>query len=93
MAFTTATAMRDPRDLYHSSQQRQILNPLSEARDPTRNLMVLTEGTPDILIFVKKMSKAEEPSWALGGKHLSQPETSLAREAVRIPARLKSHLE
>ena len=24
----------------HSSQQRQILNPLSEARDRTRNLMV-----------------------------------------------------
>ena len=41
-------------DLYHSSWQNQILNPLSEARDQTRNLMVLsrihfhcaTMGTP-----------------------------------------------
>ena len=38
-----ATATRDPRcicDLYHSSWQRQILNPLSEARGGTRNVMV-----------------------------------------------------
>ena len=27
-------------DLHHSSQQRWILNPLSEARDRTHNLMV-----------------------------------------------------
>uniref|UniRef100_A0A8D1MFT3 dynamin GTPase n=1 Tax=Sus scrofa TaxID=9823 RepID=A0A8D1MFT3_PIG len=27
-------------DLHHSSRQRQILNPLSKARDQTRNLMV-----------------------------------------------------
>ena len=27
-------------DLYHSSQQHQILNPLSEAKDPAHNLMV-----------------------------------------------------
>ena len=27
-------------DLHHSSQRRRILNPLSEARDRTRNLMV-----------------------------------------------------
>ena len=35
-ACTTATAMQDPSlvcDLYHRSQQRQILNSLSEARD------------------------------------------------------------
>ena len=52
-----ATATRDPScicDLHHSSQQCWILNPLSEARDPTCNLMVLsqihfhcaTTGTP-----------------------------------------------
>ena len=38
----TATATLDPslvRDLYHSSQQRWILNPLSEARDRTRILI------------------------------------------------------
>ena len=35
-AYTTATATRDPRhicDLPHSSWQRRIPNPLSEARD------------------------------------------------------------
>ena len=43
-AYTTATAMQDPShvcDLHQSSQQHQILNPLSEAREQTRNLMVL----------------------------------------------------
>ena len=38
-AYTTATATRDLSricDLHHSSQQRQIHNPLSEARDQTR---------------------------------------------------------
>ena len=41
-AYTTATAMWDPSyvcDLPHSSQQRQILNPLSEAKDGTCVLM------------------------------------------------------
>uniref|UniRef100_A0A8D0QRP6 Origin recognition complex subunit 2 n=1 Tax=Sus scrofa TaxID=9823 RepID=A0A8D0QRP6_PIG len=41
-AYTTATGMPDPSgvcDLHHSSQQRQILNPLSEARDQTCILM------------------------------------------------------
>ena len=36
LAYTTATAMSDPSpicDLHHSSQQGQILNSLSEARD------------------------------------------------------------
>ena len=42
-AYTTATAMQDPShvcDLHHSSWQHRIFNPLSEARDRTRNLMV-----------------------------------------------------
>ena len=41
-AYTTAIATRDPSrvyDLCHNSRQRQILNPLSEARDWTRVLM------------------------------------------------------
>ena len=41
-AHTTATAAWDPSrvcDLHHSSRQRQILNPLSEARDWTRVLI------------------------------------------------------
>ena len=40
---TRATAMQDLGrvfDLHHSSQQHQILNPLSKARDRTHNLMV-----------------------------------------------------
>ena len=47
--------------LHHSSQQRQILNPLSKARDQTHNLMIpssdsfrfTTMGTPRILNYVK----------------------------------------
>ena len=56
-AYTTAAATLDPScvcDLHHSSWQRRILNPLSEAGDRTRNLMVpswicfrcATTGTP-----------------------------------------------
>ena len=41
-AYTTATAMWNPScicDLHHSSQQHQVFNPLSKARDQTRILM------------------------------------------------------
>jgi len=43
LACTRATATPDLSrvcDLYHSSRQLQILNPLSEARDQTLNLML-----------------------------------------------------
>ena len=43
LVYATATATWDPScvcDVHHSSRQCQILNPLSEARDRTRNLMV-----------------------------------------------------
>ena len=46
-AYATATAMWDPRrfcDLHHSSWQRQILNPLSKARDGT---LILTDPSWD----------------------------------------------
>ena len=42
-AYATGTATPDPSrvyDLHHSSPQQWILNPLSEARDRTQNLMV-----------------------------------------------------
>ena len=42
-AYTAATATRDLSricDLHHSSRKHRILNPLSEARDRTHNLMV-----------------------------------------------------
>ena len=41
-AYTTVTATQDPShisDLHHSSRQHRILNPLSEARDPTWIIM------------------------------------------------------
>ena len=43
-AYTTATATQDPScvcDLHHSSWQCQIFNPLSEARNQTRNLNLM----------------------------------------------------
>ena len=43
LAHATAIAMQDPScicDPHHSSWQCQILNPLSEARDGTHNLMI-----------------------------------------------------
>ena len=43
LAYTTATATPDPSlvcNLHRGSQQRWILNPLSEASDRTRNIMV-----------------------------------------------------
>ena len=57
LAYVTATAMWDLSciyDLHHSSWQRQILNPLSEARHRTHNFIVpsqvrfqcTTMGTP-----------------------------------------------
>ena len=62
-AYTTATATPDPSsvcDLHHSSGQRWILNPLSKARDRTRNLMVLSRfrfrgamtGTPQVSVLM-----------------------------------------
>ena len=61
-AYARATAMPDLNcilDLHHSSQQCQILNPLSEARDRTCNLMVprwvclhcATTGIPSIVFL------------------------------------------
>ena len=55
-AYATATATQDPsciRDIHHSSLQRQILNPLSEARDQTCSPWILVR-----LITI-------EPQWEL----------------------------
>ena len=46
LASVTGTAMQDPSDvcdLHHSSRQRQISNPLNEARDRTRILMNMSQ--------------------------------------------------
>ena len=64
-AYATAVATRDPSRiwvLHHSSRQRQILNPLSEARDRTGNLMIpsqirfrcATTETPEHCMFIKE---------------------------------------
>ena len=64
LVYTTATATWDQShvcDLHHSSQQCWTLNPLSKARDRTRNLMVPSwicfccamMGTPQSLLFVQ----------------------------------------
>ena len=50
-------------DLHHSSQQSRMLNPLSEARDRTHNLMVPSQicfhcamtGTPNICSLVIRL--------------------------------------
>ena len=64
-AYTTTTATRDPSrvcNLHHSSWQHWTLNPLSEARDRTHNLMVpswirflcATTGTPQLILSGEK---------------------------------------
>ena len=56
LAYATATATRDPScicDLHHRSRQCQILNPLSEARDRSHNLMVPS------LVFVSTAPQRE----------------------------------
>ena len=61
LVYTTATAKQDPScicNLYHSSRQCQILNPLSKARDGTCNLVV----TSQIRFCYATM---ETPAWEL----------------------------
>ena len=64
LTYITTTAMPDPSrvcDPHHSSWQRRILNPLSEARDRTHNLMIpsqirlccATMGTPQSCVLIK----------------------------------------
>ena len=64
-AYAIATATPDPCRvcyLYHSSRQHQILKPLMEARDRTRNLMVpsqicfrcTTMGTPSNIYLLNR---------------------------------------
>ena len=72
-AYITASVTQDPShifDLHHSSRQHQILNPLSEARDQTRILMVPSQirfcctltGTPVSLhLKVAAASPSEYP--------------------------------
>ena len=68
-AYTTGTAMPDPSHIYnlhHSSRQRQILNPLSEARDRTCNLMV-----PSQIRFCCTMTGTPPPSFLIASPVLN----------------------
>ena len=64
LAYSIAIATQDPSrifELHHSSQQRQILDPLMEARDRMHNLMDTSRihfwctsmGTPTTFIFLR----------------------------------------
>ena len=75
-AYTTATARPDLScfcALHHSSWQRQILNPLSEARDWTCNLMVPSQicfcgaamGTPDCALLKSTEHVVHYQEWYL----------------------------
>ena len=72
-AYTTATATQDLSricDLHHSSRQRQILNPLREAGDQTRNLRVpsricfhcSTTGTPQRAVWILQLNTKGDAS-------------------------------
>ena len=81
-AYATTTAIPDPScifDLHHSSRQHQILNPLSQARDRTDNLMVpsricfccATTGTPILNILITCVNKFPFLLKLVGFCHLS----------------------
>ena len=87
-AYTTTTAMPDPRciyDLYHSSWQHWILNPLSDVRDQTHILMDIiqvyyhraTMGTSCTLIFQRQKLKLRN--------YLENPPVALLMEAATVP--------
>ena len=81
-AYTTTTATQDPSclcNLYHSSRQHQIPNPLSKVRDQTRNFMDssqvhypwATGWTLGASFWLSYLLWKEEPSWFLSGSDQS----------------------
>ena len=87
LAYTTATATQDPIcicDPHHSSRQHQILNPLIEARNRTRNLMVpsqihfccATMGTPGMWFLMS----VEEVQSQLKRMNLSKNKVLVIRQ-------------
>ena len=73
--YTTAVATWDPShicNLHYSSQQRQILNPLSEAKDPICNLMV-----PSRIHFCCTTTRtAEPPNYKFAGTFFFSSKTT-----------------
>ena len=75
LAYVRATATPDPShvcDLHHSLRQGRILNPLSEARDQTCNLMIprwicfhcYMMGTPIQLLFMDYIFSTIKSDWS-----------------------------
>ena len=98
-ATATATATEMPGlslvfDLYHSSQQCQSLNPLSEARDRTRNLTVPSQihfscaTTGTLLFFFFFFLKAELVAYGASQarSQIRATATSLRHSYSRIQA-------
>ena len=92
--YATATAMQDSShicNLHHSSWQRQILNPLSEAGDQTCKLMVTSQihfycttmGTPISVIYTLNTSQVN-----ISLKRFLEPDT----KHVFNPFEVKTHL-
>jgi len=93
-----ATATPNPShvcDLHHSSQQHQILNPVSEARDHTHNLMVpswirfcsTTSGTPDSISFksdVKREKRSIIFNYSLNTEGYSRTQDSLMQPTMSL---------
>ena len=88
--YTTATAMQDPSrvcDLYHSSWQCRILNPLNEARNQTCNVMVPSRicfrctmmGTPRVEYSYKQL-----PSQSLEHFGIRYPENFSSFQEMRM---------
>ena len=64
LAYATDTAMSDLSlicNLHHSSQQRQILNPLSEARDQTHVLKDTAEPQQELPVSSLKCGECISP--------------------------------
>ena len=85
-AYTTAKATADPScicHLHHSLRQHQILNPLSEARDRTRDLMVpgqihfrcATTGTPEMFLnsLILSPTEGDAPNIHIGSFPEKEP--------------------
>ena len=104
LAHTTATATQNPSgiyDLHHSSQQHQILNPLSRARDRTQNLLVpswirfrcTTMGTPKkdfFLSFESDLPRSSQQHQILNPLSKGRDRTCILTD-TRLGSLLLSH--
>ena len=94
LVYTTATATSDPShlcDLHHSSWQRRILNPLSKARDRTRNLMApsqicfccVTMGTPFLSLYKESLKEKSGGLCSFPAGELKDSERPLTHRATK----------